>query len=234
MADYGCTPRLTYRIRKGNSEGLFGCYPRESSHGPSTTSLCGHTRLEPVQLQNHGTCPASLSFSLLTDLCTLFSPTQTPRLVLVARRMARQTPSPDPPVLKFGMWMAGNLSLANALSAPSFDCSRRAAGSQASKPNSTRAAGAGGSSGTMLKLYTDDSPGLRVYVLLFSEHDGVRADDFLPVTLMSSSFFRSLSLAPSFSYTSPLKLYGRSPSNGFLCLLRCFTTWHELLRMYGS
>ncbi|KAH9029874.1 Pre protein translocase Sec Sec61-beta subunit [Lactarius pseudohatsudake] len=28
--------------------------------------------------------------------------------------------------------------------------------------NSSRAAGAGGSSNTMLKLYTDDSPGLRV------------------------------------------------------------------------
>jgi protein transport protein SEC61 subunit beta len=42
--------------------------------------------------------------------------------------------------------------------------SRRRAGAQASKPNSTRAAGAGGSSNTMLKLYTDDSPGLRVYV----------------------------------------------------------------------
>jgi len=42
--------------------------------------------------------------------------------------------------------------------------SRRAAGasSQEVKPNSSRAAGAGGSSNTMLKLYTDDSPGLRV------------------------------------------------------------------------
>ncbi|KIM81250.1 hypothetical protein PILCRDRAFT_821711 [Piloderma croceum F 1598] len=41
---------------------------------------------------------------------------------------------------------------------------RRAAGasSQEVKPNSSRAAGAGGSSNTMLKLYTDDSPGLRV------------------------------------------------------------------------
>ncbi|PCH38931.1 Pre protein translocase Sec Sec61-beta subunit [Wolfiporia cocos MD-104 SS10] len=39
---------------------------------------------------------------------------------------------------------------------------RRAAGSQVARPNSTRAAGAGGSSNTMLKLYTDDSPGLRV------------------------------------------------------------------------
>jgi len=39
---------------------------------------------------------------------------------------------------------------------------RRRAGAQVSRPNSTRAAGAGGSSNTMLKLYTDDSPGLRV------------------------------------------------------------------------
>src|SRR5579863_3685245 len=44
--------------------------------------------------------------------------------------------------------------------------SRRAGASQVAKPNSTRAAGAGGSSNTMLKLYTDDSPGLRVYVFL--------------------------------------------------------------------
>ncbi|TIA91813.1 hypothetical protein E3P99_00953 [Wallemia hederae] len=33
---------------------------------------------------------------------------------------------------------------------------------QVEKPNSARAAGAGGSSSTMLKLYTDDSPGLKV------------------------------------------------------------------------
>ncbi|KZP13545.1 Pre protein translocase Sec Sec61-beta subunit [Athelia psychrophila] len=43
---------------------------------------------------------------------------------------------------------------------------RRRAGAAAvtaeKKPNSSRAAGAGGSSNTMLKLYTDDSPGLRV------------------------------------------------------------------------
>ncbi|KDQ05926.1 hypothetical protein BOTBODRAFT_39879 [Botryobasidium botryosum FD-172 SS1] len=32
----------------------------------------------------------------------------------------------------------------------------------AAKPNSSRSAGHGGSSNTMLKLYTDDSPGLRV------------------------------------------------------------------------
>ncbi|EAU86624.1 hypothetical protein CC1G_07282 [Coprinopsis cinerea okayama7 len=46
---------------------------------------------------------------------------------------------------------------------PAAQIRRRAAGaSQAARPNSTRAAGAGGSSNTMLKLYTDDSPGLRI------------------------------------------------------------------------
>jgi len=44
---------------------------------------------------------------------------------------------------------------------------RRAAADQKEKianarPSSTRAAGAGGSSSTMLKLYTDESPGLKV------------------------------------------------------------------------
>jgi len=42
---------------------------------------------------------------------------------------------------------------------------RRRAGAsstQATKPNSSRAAGAGGSSNTMLKIYTDDSLGLQV------------------------------------------------------------------------
>ncbi|KAF1808244.1 hypothetical protein P152DRAFT_453023 [Eremomyces bilateralis CBS 781.70] len=38
----------------------------------------------------------------------------------------------------------------------------RADRAQNARPSSTRAAGAGGSSGTMLKLYTDDSPGLKV------------------------------------------------------------------------
>ncbi|KAH9950760.1 hypothetical protein B0H21DRAFT_459107 [Amylocystis lapponica] len=45
---------------------------------------------------------------------------------------------------------------------PGAQIRRRAAGTQVAKPNSSRAAGAGGSSNTMLKLYTDDSPGLRV------------------------------------------------------------------------
>ncbi|KZO90807.1 putative translocon subunit [Calocera viscosa TUFC12733] len=53
----------------------------------------------------------------------------------------------------------------------SCTCSRRAASSKdvAARPNSTRAAGAGGSSSTMMRLYTnDDSAGLKVdpYVVL--------------------------------------------------------------------
>lgn len=94
---------------------------RESSHSPSTTTLVERIRLEPIQYQNHGTCFASsLLFSSLTDLCTSSSPTQTPRPVLVARRMARRMPSPDPPVLRFGMWTAENSLLANALSMSFF------------------------------------------------------------------------------------------------------------------
>ncbi|RPB25233.1 Pre protein translocase Sec Sec61-beta subunit [Terfezia boudieri ATCC MYA-4762] len=38
----------------------------------------------------------------------------------------------------------------------------RAAQVASARPASTRAAGAGGSSSTMLKLYTDESPGLKV------------------------------------------------------------------------
>ncbi|KAK3058678.1 Arf guanine nucleotide exchange factor sbh1 [Extremus antarcticus] len=50
---------------------------------------------------------------------------------------------------------------------PATAIKRRAAADRADKvanarPASTRAAGAGGSSSTMLKLYTDESPGLKV------------------------------------------------------------------------
>ncbi|TFK67214.1 Pre protein translocase Sec Sec61-beta subunit [Pluteus cervinus] len=57
---------------------------------------------------------------------------------------------------------------------------RRRAGGAVARPNSTRAAGAGGSSNTMLKLYTDDSPGLRV-------------DPFI-VLVLSLSFIASIFL----------------------------------------
>jgi hypothetical protein len=53
----------------------------------------------------------------------------------------------------------------NSLARLSSSCSRRA---QAAKPLSTRAAGAGGSSQTMLRLYTSDGEGgLKVYVFFF-------------------------------------------------------------------
>ncbi|KAF2456296.1 Sec61beta family-domain-containing protein [Lineolata rhizophorae] len=50
---------------------------------------------------------------------------------------------------------------------PAVAMRRKAAADRADKqanarPSSTRSAGAGGSSSTMLKLYTDESPGLRV------------------------------------------------------------------------
>lgn len=38
----------------------------------------------------------------------------------------------------------------------------RASQAANARPSSTRSAGAGGSSSTMLKLYTDESPGLKV------------------------------------------------------------------------
>ncbi|KAG8221489.1 Sec61beta family-domain-containing protein [Butyriboletus roseoflavus] len=82
---------------------------------------------------------------------------------------------------------------ANAVARPpGAQIRRRAAGSQVSKPNSTRAAGAGGSSGTMLKLYTDDSPGLRVdpYVVLI-----------LSLTFIGSIFFLHISAKVIRSFT---------------------------------
>ncbi|KIY44330.1 putative translocon subunit [Fistulina hepatica ATCC 64428] len=51
---------------------------------------------------------------------------------------------------------------ASSVAKPPGALRRRATNNPPAKPNSSRAAGAGGSSSTMLKLYTDDSPGLRV------------------------------------------------------------------------
>lgn len=107
----------------------------------------------------------SFSFSLLTTT----SPTLTFLRVHKAPRTARQMPSPDLLVQTFGAHYQEYYQRAHSC----FYHSRRAAGSQVSKPNSTRAAGAGGSSGTMLKLYTDDSPGLRVYVLFIDAGDAI-------------------------------------------------------------
>jgi len=84
--------------------------------------------------------------------------------------------------------------------------SRRAGASQVAKPNSTRAAGAGGSSNTMLKLYTDDSVGLRVYVFLFSFSPlPMLTMPLSTVTPSSSSSSPSPLLHPYSSFISPPK-----------------------------
>ncbi|KAI9805860.1 MAG: Arf guanine nucleotide exchange factor sbh1 [Sarcosagium campestre] len=61
----------------------------------------------------------------------------------------------------------GRPSSPQAPGGPKTAIRRKAAADRADKvanarPTSTRAAGAGGSSSTMLKLYTDESPGLKV------------------------------------------------------------------------
>ena len=63
-----------------------------------------------------------------------------------------------------GLWGWSLLERKQSLNLHSSSRRRAAGSTQVSRPNSTRAAGAGGSSNTMLKLYTDDSPGLRVCV----------------------------------------------------------------------
>ncbi len=71
----------------------------------------------------------------------------------------------------------------------------------------------------MLKLYTDDSPGLRVYVssysaLLLTTTDTNNCHYPFIVILSSSSSFRSLLLHPYSSSISPPKLFAPSPSKG--------------------
>ncbi|KAG8830819.1 Arf guanine nucleotide exchange factor sbh1 [Serendipita sp. 411] len=75
---------------------------------------------------------------------------------------------------------------------PGAQVRRRATGSTVSKPNSTRSAGAGGSSNTMLKLYTDDSPGLRVdpFVVLILSLSFIGSIFFLHI---SAKIIRSFS-----------------------------------------
>ena len=93
-----------------------------------------------------------------------------------------------------------------------FFCSRRAATSQVSRPNSSRAAGAGGSSNTMLKLYTDDSPGLRVYVSSSFRPVSSHHQRSSTVTPSLSSSFHSPSSHLYSSSISPPKLSAPSPS----------------------
>ncbi|CAE6415510.1 unnamed protein product [Rhizoctonia solani] len=69
---------------------------------------------------------------------------------------------------------------------------RRRANNQASqKPNSARAAGAGGSSNTMLKLYTDDSQGLRVdpFVVMMLSLSFIASIFFLHISAKMVRYF---------------------------------------------
>ncbi|KAJ0322535.1 hypothetical protein COL5a_008766 [Colletotrichum fioriniae] len=84
---------------------------------------------------------------------------------------SQSSPRPSSPVNGAGAAASG-ASVARPSSptppgGPRTAIRRRAAADQKEKianarPNSTRAAGAGGSSSTMLRLYTDESPGLKV------------------------------------------------------------------------
>ncbi len=97
-------------------------------------------------------------------------------------------------VLRFGKSLSCDLQ--NISLKPFLVYRRRAAGTQVVKPNSSRAAGAGGSSNTMLKLYTDDSPGLRVYVstrLHYKWRNDIPCDsDPFIVLVLSLSFIGSI------------------------------------------
>jgi len=78
--------------------------------------------------------------------------------------------SPSPPAASPGAvsgQSTGRPSSPTPPGGPKTAIRRRAAADQKEKianarPSSTRAAGAGGSTSTMLKLYTDESPGLKV------------------------------------------------------------------------
>ena len=96
---------------------------------------------------------------------------------------------------------------------------RRAAADQKEKianvrPSSTRAAGAGGSSSTMLRLYTDESPGLKV--------------DPVVVLVLSLVFIFSVVALHS-------KLEDPSvDSEGVRCVLTTFAVIAKLTRKFSS
>ncbi|KAJ9161447.1 hypothetical protein NKR19_g2207 [Coniochaeta hoffmannii] len=80
------------------------------------------------------------------------------------------SPRPSSPVLGGAPASSSGIARPSSPAAPGgarTAIRRRAAADQKEKlanvrPTSTRAAGAGGSSSTMLRLYTDESPGLKV------------------------------------------------------------------------
>ncbi|OBT65515.1 hypothetical protein VE03_04958 [Pseudogymnoascus sp. 23342-1-I1] len=80
---------------------------------------------------------------------------------------SQSSPRASSPVNSPGVQNSGRPSSPTPPGGPKTAIRRRAAADQKDKvanvrPSSTRAAGAGGSSSTMLKLYTDESPGLKV------------------------------------------------------------------------
>ncbi|KFY31723.1 hypothetical protein V493_00852 [Pseudogymnoascus sp. VKM F-4281 (FW-2241)] len=83
------------------------------------------------------------------------------------RDVSLSSPRASSPVNLPGVQNSGRPSSPTPPGGPKTAIRRRAAADQKDKvanvrPSSTRAAGAGGSSSTMLKLYTDESPGLKV------------------------------------------------------------------------
>ncbi|CCT63480.1 probable translocon subunit [Fusarium fujikuroi IMI 58289] len=96
---------------------------------------------------------------------------------------------------------------------------RRAAADQKEKianarPSSTRAAGAGGSSSTMLRLYTDESPGLKV--------------DPVVVLVLSLVFIFSVVALHSTSPLDPLSLQFYRQDYPKVLQLNCTTTKGKL------
>ncbi|KFY41170.1 hypothetical protein V494_03178 [Pseudogymnoascus sp. VKM F-4513 (FW-928)] len=86
---------------------------------------------------------------------------------LAGSQVRDSSPRASSPVNSPGVQNSGRPSSPTPPGGPKTAIRRRAAADQKDKvanvrPSSTRAAGAGGSTSTMLKLYTDESPGLKV------------------------------------------------------------------------
>ncbi|QSL65084.1 hypothetical protein MERGE_002389 [Pneumocystis wakefieldiae] len=82
---------------------------------------------------------------------------------------------------------------------------RMSQGHSSQRPNSTRAAGAGGSSSTMLRLYTDDAPGLTILGFIGSIQSGILRHS----ASQSSTFFLHPVSSPHYHDPSPILLLRR-------------------------
>ncbi|KAH8757424.1 Sec61beta family-domain-containing protein [Hyaloscypha finlandica] len=120
---------------------------------------------EPTQSQplhfthDHVQTPSSPS-KPINRSCSVFTSSSSPLIVKMSSpRSSSPVNSPGAP--------SARPSSPTPPGGPKTAIRRRAAADQKDKlanarPSSTRAAGAGGSSSTMLRLYTDESPGLKV------------------------------------------------------------------------